>query len=57
MRFLLLFYALAMLLTSCTTLSNRRDLYNPSDDAGNYKSFQQQNPAERMRATPAPREE
>ncbi|MBA3833279.1 MAG: hypothetical protein H0X34_15570 [Chthoniobacterales bacterium] len=39
MKFLLLFCALATLATSCTTLSNRRDLYNPSEDAGPYNTL------------------
>jgi len=44
-KFLLLFSALALLATSCTTLSNRRDLYNPSEDAGNYNSLKPARPS------------
>ncbi|MGI8432957.1 MAG: hypothetical protein ACR2MW_11800 [Chthoniobacterales bacterium] len=40
MKFFLLGCALALLgTTSCTTLSNRRDLYNPSEDAGPYNTL------------------
>jgi len=56
---LLLLCALAIGATSCTTLSNRRDLYNPSEDAGPYNAMQQEkagppgpNPA--LRYGPAP---
>ncbi|MEO6969280.1 MAG: hypothetical protein ABI217_00090 [Chthoniobacterales bacterium] len=41
MKSLLLLCVLAGFVTSCTTLSNRRDLYNPSEDAGPYNSLQQ----------------
>jgi hypothetical protein len=40
-KFLLLVCALAILASSCTTLSNRRDLYNPSEDTGPYNSLQE----------------
>jgi hypothetical protein len=56
-KFFLFLCILATLANSCTTLSNRRDLYNPSEDAGTYNSLQQKNLADRMRANPAPREE
>ena len=36
----LLLCAVVIPLTSCTTLSNRRDLYGPSEDAGPYNSLQ-----------------
>jgi len=39
MKLVLLFCLGALALTSCTTLSNRRDLYNPSEDAGPYNSL------------------
>ena len=35
----LLLSLLAACATSCTTLSNRRDLYSPTEDAGPYNSF------------------
>jgi len=35
---------LALSLGACTTLSNRRDLYNPSEDAGPYHSLNQKKP-------------
>jgi hypothetical protein len=49
-KFLPLLCALALGTTSCTTLSNRRDLYNPSEDAGPYNTLQPKkagNPAAR----------
>jgi hypothetical protein len=56
---LLLLCALAIGATSCTTLSNRRDLYNPSEDARPYNALQQENagppgPAPAMRDGAAP---
>ena len=39
-KFLPLLCALALGAASCTTLSNRRDLYNPSEDAGPYHTLQ-----------------
>jgi hypothetical protein len=58
-KFFLLLCALAIGATSCTTLSNRRDLYSPSEDAGLYHATQQKeagppgaNPA--LRYGPAP---
>ena len=59
-KFFLLVSALALLVTSCTTLSNRRDLYNPSEDAGNYNSLKPArpstpgNPGEREEPLPPP---
>ncbi len=44
MKFFLLPGAIALLATSCTTLSNRRDLYNPSEDAGPYNSLPSAHP-------------
>jgi len=41
---------------SCTTLSNRRDLYNPSEDVGPYHSLQQKK-ANAPTGNAAPREE
>ncbi len=38
-KFFLLLCAVAALATGCTTLANRRDLYNPSEDAGPYHSL------------------
>lgn len=49
----LLLCLLAIGVTSCTTLSNRRDLYNPSEDAGPYHTLQ----PKKSGANPAPREE
>jgi len=40
-KFLLLCCGLGLGVVSCTTLSNRRDLYQPSHDAGPYNSLQQ----------------
>ncbi|HEY3663774.1 MAG TPA: hypothetical protein VGL24_11525 [Chthoniobacterales bacterium] len=45
MKSLLLLCLFAIGATSCTTLSNRRDLYNPSDDAGPYNAMQQKKTA------------
>ncbi|MEO7725343.1 MAG: hypothetical protein ABIU29_11780 [Chthoniobacterales bacterium] len=45
MKFLFLLCVLTLGLTSCTTLSNRRDLYNPSEDAGPYHASQQKKAA------------
>ncbi|HEY1771224.1 MAG TPA: hypothetical protein VGG02_13315 [Chthoniobacterales bacterium] len=50
MRFFLAGCALLLLATSCTTLSNRRDLYNPSEDAGPYNSL----PPAHPNASPTP---
>ena len=36
---LLLLCLLAAFVTSCTTLANRRDLYQPTEDAGPYNSL------------------
>ncbi len=44
--------ALALLATSCTTLSNRRDLYNPSEDAGPYQTLPPAHPGGPKPATP-----
>jgi hypothetical protein len=46
-----------LLANSCTTLSNRRDLYNPSEDAGPYHSLEQTKPGNLTRANPVLREE
>jgi hypothetical protein len=55
-RFQLLLGLFAVVATSCTTLSNRRDLYNPSEDAGPYQTLQpKKTPA--GSANSAPREE
>ena len=57
-KLLLLFCALAAVATSCTTLANRRDLYNPSEDAGPYNSLKPRsnvatgNPAQREEPLP-----
>ena len=57
MKSFLLFCVLgAFATTSCTTLSNRRDLYNPSEDAGPYHSLQQKK-ANAPAGSVAPREE
>ncbi|MDQ3199787.1 MAG: hypothetical protein M3Q46_11500 [Verrucomicrobiota bacterium] len=53
MKSLLLLCLLAVGVASCTTLSNRRDLYNPSEDVGPYNSLQQK----QTPPNPAPREE
>jgi len=55
-KFLLLLCTLAIGATSCTTLSNRRDLYNPSKDAGPYNSLQPKK-TNAAGATSGPREE
>jgi len=51
---LLLLCLLAAGATSCTTLANRRDLYNPSEDAGPYHTLQQKKSAG---SNPAPQPE
>ncbi|HEY5035738.1 MAG TPA: hypothetical protein VII74_01245 [Chthoniobacterales bacterium] len=53
MKSSLLCLFLAALTTSCTTLSNRRDLYNPSEDAGTYNTLAPAH-AHEPGATPAP---
>jgi hypothetical protein len=60
-KLLLVLCALALGATSCTTLSNRRDLYNPSEDTGPYNAMQQEKagppgprPALRDGAAPSP---
>ncbi|MBA3607371.1 MAG: hypothetical protein H0W43_02480 [Chthoniobacterales bacterium] len=45
MKSILLLCMLSLGLTSCPTLSNRRDLYNPSEDAGPYNAMQQKKAA------------
>ena len=50
---LLLLCLLAVGATSCTTLANRRDLYNPTEDAGPYHALQQKKtPPSRHRGAP-----
>lgn len=52
-KLLLVSLLVTLAATSCTTLSNRRDLYNPSEDAGPYHSLQQPHPTPSSGATPA----
>ncbi|MEO7167853.1 MAG: hypothetical protein ABI016_12570 [Chthoniobacterales bacterium] len=51
----LLLCALVLSTVSCTTLSNRRDLYNPSEDVGPYYTLQPKN--SNVGGAPAPQEE
>jgi hypothetical protein len=41
---LLLVCLAALFVISCTTLSNRRDLYQPTEDAGPYNTLNKKNP-------------
>jgi hypothetical protein len=49
---LLLLCLLAVGATSCTTLANRRDLYNPSQPAGPYYAVQQKKTPPTVTAAP-----